>query len=222
VFGLDQFWFLPALFLIFLVTVVLERYGCMGTQGRWLATLAAVSVFQLVVPSPQQVLGYRGAVYLLPYFVLGIGLCRFSGLFARFVIPISLAFMGGMLVHQLALFGYVDLELAHPLTPLALLVGLSGIVFLFQIRRPVPVLAWLGFYAYGIYLFHVFPTAGTRILLQKLGVTSFGLVFVVALAMGLLMPIAIELVIVKRPVMRRLLLGLRRAPGARGVASAGA
>ena len=58
-------------------------------------------------------------------------------------------------------------------------------------------LAWIGSYSYSIYLFHVFFTAGTRIILHKLNVYDVEIIFSIALATGLLLPILTEKILEK-------------------------
>jgi peptidoglycan/LPS O-acetylase OafA/YrhL len=91
----------------------------------------------------------------------------------------------------------------------AFLVGLTGTVVLFALRRPVRWLAWLGGYSYGIFLLHVFPVAGSRIVLMKLGLHNREALFAVGLVCGVTVPILLEVCIRKNPRWQRFLLGER-------------
>ena len=56
-------------------------------------------------------------------------------------------------------------------------------------------LAWLGYFSFEIYLFHVFGTAGARIVLNKLQVHDVWVVFTISMVMGLFLPVALKLVL---------------------------
>jgi len=210
VYGTDQFWFLPAIFFIFVIAAALERFRLMHDWKGWLVFLSLVSAFQLLVPMPPRIFSLRGVVYLLPYFILGIGLNRHRDVFRpRVVGVLSLLFFGGVVVHQAALQGMVEVAMPHKMTPLALVVGLTGNALLFHFRRANRPLARLGFYAYGIYLFHVMPSAASRIALGRLGIDTPAVIFCVSLFFALGVPVVVELVILRSKVLTHLFLGLR-------------
>lgn len=88
------------------------------------------------------------------------------------------------------------------------MLGVSSYL-IFYIRKPNRFLAELGYYAYGIYLFHVFGTAGSRIISKWFGIHNLLPLFIIGLIFGLGIPILVELVLLKSAVLRRLFLGLK-------------
>jgi membrane-bound acyltransferase YfiQ involved in biofilm formation len=68
-------------------------------------------------------------------------------------------------------------------------------------------LIWVGGYAYTIYLFHAFGTAGGRIIIKAIGIHTVTIVFVVSLLAGMFVPIVAELVLDRFKVTRMLFLG---------------
>jgi len=66
----------------------------------------------------------------------------------------------------------------------------------------------IGYFAYGIFLFHIFGTAGSRILLGSMGVESTMVLFMSGVLAGVGMPIIIEGMVRHHAATRRLLLGL--------------
>ena len=91
----------------------------------------------------------------------------------------------------------------------ALIVGLLFCILLYLTRMKSTILASIGFYSYSIYLFHVFFTAGARILLSRFGVTELWILFTVALAAGLAGPVIVELAASLYNPARILMLGKR-------------
>jgi peptidoglycan/LPS O-acetylase OafA/YrhL len=81
------------------------------------------------------------------------------------------------------------------LKAVSLAVGASAVFSLLLLRRVlrVPFLAWLGQFAFGIYLLHVFGAAGTRVALQRLGVDQELTVFLACLVIAMGLPIVFEL-----------------------------
>jgi peptidoglycan/LPS O-acetylase OafA/YrhL len=115
----------------------------------------------------------------------------------------------GIIAQQLNWFHIIEIP-DKKFGLLGVFVGLTGIYAIFRYRGKNKPLANLGYYAYGIYLFHVFGTAGSRIVSKLLGVESLFLLFLIGMLFGLGFPIILEkYILLKVPVLKRLFLGLR-------------
>lgn len=209
VYGYDQFWFLQALLPVFLTVVILDGFEVMATEVAWLGCVALAALASRVLPK-SDFFSLWGYLYLLPYFLLGCGLNRFPGFLSRrpAVAALGLLLAAGLAVQQAKWFTDLGVDL-DPTGWLALAVGLTGTSLLFRFRRSVPCLATLGAYSFSIYLFHVFGTAGSRMLLSRVGIESRPGLLVAGLAAGLALPIAAELTLRRNRVLRTALLGLK-------------
>lgn len=164
-------------------------------MSGWLIILTFSTVILLnrdhVIPVEYpNYLSYKGAIYLFPFFVLGIGLVRFRFLFQKkfFVFIITVVLVITYTIQQLAWFDIIDFHVTeNNLT--GLLIGITGTVLLFNLNWQSKRLVWLGAYSYSIFLFHAFGTAGGRIILKFAGVNSVVFIFTISLACGLLLPV---------------------------------
>lgn len=212
IYSYGQFWFLQALFLVFLTIVILEINNIINKFKGWLISfLFAVLILIFAVPFVMtSFISFTSYLYLLPFFLLGIGINRFSTILFKKVnlIIILVLLVGGLAIQQLNWFGYFEIQDAK-YGKLGTFIGLTGIFLIFYFRKPNRFLAWLGYYSYGIYLFHVFGTAGSRIISKWLGIYNLLSLFMIGLIFGLGLPILLELVLLKSAVLRRLFLGLK-------------
>jgi len=211
-FSYGQFWFLQALFLVFITVVLLEINDVTTKFKGWLISFIIAALLLLLVNPNFKIalFSFNRYLYLLPFFLLGIGINRYSDLlFKRSVlITGSILLVIGITIQQLNWFNIFNLEHGR-FGLLGVFVGLTGIWLIFYIRKPNRFLAWLGYYSYGIYLFHVFGTAGSRIISKWLGIGNLMMLFIIGMIFGLGLPILIEFVLLKSKILRRLFLGLR-------------
>jgi peptidoglycan/LPS O-acetylase OafA/YrhL len=182
----------------------------MGTVRNWTVIFLGAVLMRFFLHPELDVFSIGGYLNLFPFFILGCGIQRFEHLYAgRKVILIPLAvFIVFIAIQQYTWFSGLTPNVYYS-NILSLFVACPGIIVLFYIRKNIPIMSKVGYYAYGIYLYHVFGTAGSRILLTKLGLDHDASVFVFGLIAGLGVPIIIELILEKSKITRRIFLGLR-------------
>lgn len=190
-FPFAHYWYLQALLVIFALFALLEYSGLTATPRNLLALMLALCFFY---PYRQILPGFFSlqlAFYLFPYFILGV-------LYYRVLEPLVRRH-ARLLLPALALLclGYVSFTtgLGDTGTLSYLSLGFSILLLLLAATANVhiPLLARLGAYSYAIYLLHVFFTAATRLVLERLGVTHPYLGFLLGLSAGLLGPVLVYL-----------------------------
>jgi len=213
-FGYDHFWFLQAIFLVIAVSAALDALGALQTPWRLAVALFGAFVLARVLP-PVELFSLSGALYLAPFFLLGVGLRRFEHLRSPLLSAACwLVFLHGIAQQQWAWFMH-DAARVDPSSLLGMSTSLAGMVLVFAHRRSIPALAWLGTYAYSIYLFHILATAPARILTTKVLGDALPdpepLILALSLAAGLAVPIVLDRLLRKHPVTALVFLGLRPA-----------
>jgi peptidoglycan/LPS O-acetylase OafA/YrhL len=195
-FGMDHLWFLQAIFLIFIAVGVLDAMGFLNKPPGWFAAtaLSAVLYASALVPSVA-FLGISPTIKFLPFFLLGYGLKRFAPKHSRPKLwVLTLAFVVAFTLRILALNGVIAIEDIWNDRALALIIGVSGILILFHFRaaltsRPI---AWLGGYAFGIYLFHYFALPIVWIGSRAVGMENEFVKFALGMILGLGLPILLK------------------------------
>ena len=188
-----HFWFLESLFIVFMVTACLERLSFLSTPLRWLLIwMTAVALF--IFTELPVYFGLYGAVYLLPFFLLGLACKRFSHLFQK--VPrfwLSAAVVGYVvyMVYYGALPGWNSLT--------AVLLGAASCAALLRSGLQLRWLAWIGYFSFSIYLFHSMFSAASRIVLMKLGVDSIPVLFAGGLLAGIFGSIVVNVVLRRVP-----------------------
>lgn len=213
VFPYTLYWYLPSLFLVFLIISIFDSYGLISKFSNWIIFFSASIVLLLVrnyyLPEIwPNYFSYKGAIYLLPYFTLGIGLQRYKDFFFNkyLIAATTVVLLFCLLIQQLVWFNVIDYQLDKR-TGIGLLIGFTGTLFLFRLRWEVKWLIWVGSFAYTIYLFHAFGTAGGRIITKSIGVNSTPIIFMVSFLFGVLLPILTEFILDKFSLTRMLFLG---------------
>ena len=214
VFPFQHLWFIQAIFWVFLVIAALERLQWLKTPFMWFVTTFAATLLLLFNSagfSNHSPFSLLGAVYLFPFFLLGVGLSRFHNSMPRalitFIAPALLAV--GIATHELVTLGVIDVPV-HRTSLLAVAVGGSAIVLAFEHRRAVAWLSVLGGFSYSIFLFHLGILGVTRKILSQLGLPLAPAVeFTIGLICAVIGSILAQQVLMKTPITRRLFLGLR-------------
>lgn len=207
------FWYLYSLFLVFIVVALIDVANKMNTITNWLIVFGISTVALLLrdtfIPfeSPNY-LSYKGMMYLLPCFVLGVGLNRFKQVFDnKMIIRLTwVVLIACIVIQQLAWFRKID-YVVHKDNIVGLFIGFSVTMILLKSRIESKWLVWFGSFAYSIYLFHGFGTAGGRIIPQNLNIDSTLLIFIMSLATGIIFPIIAEKLLEKFKLTRILFLG---------------
>jgi peptidoglycan/LPS O-acetylase OafA/YrhL len=214
IFPYDVYWYLYSLFVIFAVVTVLDSKPFFKKVEGWFLTLLCAFAFLFISenfldPIPN-VFAFKGAAYLFPFFLLGIGINRYKNILLneQVIFGVLLVFVASLILQQMAWFGYFPLQEKH--SALGLSVGISAALLLFRLKFTNKLLVRIGYYAYGIFLFHVFFTGGSRILLLKAGVQNQAVILIIGVFVAILLSIIVELVIRRSRILSLLLLGLKK------------
>jgi peptidoglycan/LPS O-acetylase OafA/YrhL len=204
---MDHFWFSQATMCTFAAVLLAERLLAIPGPYRWPAYLLLAILFDLVAPKTA-LFSLNMCSAMLPFFLLGCWLHRPPDLLKGRVAAalVALVFLCSMTMQQLSWFGQLSLTGKERLV-LRLCEGLSFAFLLFRFRWTSPRLAVLGGFSYSIYLFHVFGTAGSRILTTRLGMENRAILTAISVTCGLALPIAIDLVLRRSRITRRVFLG---------------
>jgi peptidoglycan/LPS O-acetylase OafA/YrhL len=205
----NHFWFLQAVFIIFMFVGFLQWRGLLQTATR-LYLLFLFSAVVFLLPSfAVDAFGINGAVYLLPFFVTGM-ICHenVSALkrSLKVIGPVVFVLISVALLYIAA----VDRELIVDRRSLVgLLVGCTSCVALLSSDMRSKALIWLGGYSYAIFLFHVLFAASSRFALGRLGVTDESVLVVGGVLCGLLGPVLLSNVFSRFSITSVLFLGER-------------
>lgn len=187
-----HFWFIESLFILFVLIVLFETLKLFDDGMRFLLVFCAMSALYLSDIGTNY-FSVSGFIYLAPYFLLGMAVQRYEWLKhipglagSLFVLCVIAAFI-------LAYAGWLPIFEKRSLP--GLIMGLSSCLALLLIGPELKLLARIGVFSYSIYIFHVFFTAGTRILLNKVEVSQLELVLLASVLMGVLGPILVERVL---------------------------
>jgi fucose 4-O-acetylase-like acetyltransferase len=199
-----HFWFVEALFWIFVLLWVLERRRLLATPGRFAAAWALAVLADVLLRGPRW-LALDGALFLLPHFLAGLAVSRFA-LTSR----LETGWMRALLVAAAAM---AVVQLGTPVPnpdrhgAWILLAGTALCALAAGARMEAAWLARIGASSYAIYLFHVFFTAGSRVALAGAGITALPLQIAAGVGAGILAPIVVEAWATRIAGVRTLLLG---------------
>lgn len=205
-----HYWFLQAILVIFIFFGALDAllHG-RGTVGLFLAS-CVVFLFDFFVPG--NLMSINQAMYLLPFFLLGVVYIRFKPAFlaaAGWLVPVCV-----MVILAASAINFITLQNTGRMSMdrqdlQSLAMGLSGCMAAIIALPSVPQLEKIGPYAFTIYLYHVFGTAGMRMSLDGLGITSLSFHLILGLVAGIALPIGVHMTAMTTSAGRRWILGKR-------------
>lgn len=208
----DVYWYLFSLFLIFIAISILDRQFFFQKIQGWFTVMVCAFVFLFVSetfldPIPN-LFSFKGAAYLFPFFLLGIGIHRYGDLLlnSKVIFIALIAFIAAVTIQQMVWFGYFPVQERHSV--LGMTIGIAGALLLFRLRLKNNLLIRIGGYAYSIFLFHVFFTGGSRIILHRIGIENQFVVLILGVIAAIVISIVLEKLIRKSPILRFYLLGL--------------
>ncbi len=153
----EQFWYLPALMLIFVLLVALERNRLLATPIRLLLAIAVAIALRTVVSI--ELLNIDGFAYLLPFFLVGCAVSRFSFRPQRGrLVAIYIVAGAGLMLQQLIWFTGTNVDVGRD-SLIGTGIGIAAAVACLLVRQPVRWLATIGQFSFPIYLFHIFGVA---------------------------------------------------------------
>ena len=197
IFPYTFFWYLYSLFLVYIIISIIDVNKWCQKMSHW-AILFSVSLLLLIARDvfiPESIpnyFGFKGTIYLLPFFIIGIGIRRFKAYLSNpnFIKTLSILVFISLVIQQLSWYDMIEYKFnSH--SGLGLFIGVGGTIICLQIKFSIKWLVWIGSYAYPIFLFHSFGTSGGRILLNATGVTQTSLVFLFSLILGIALPIIV-------------------------------
>ncbi len=186
-----QFWFLYALFFIFMVSIALFSF----VEFRWLVFIFGFAcllyIFRGHLPSSQIVLFVANN---LVYFVLGLVFTRFNiashlSSYSAFLILLVL-----FLTAQYGFHDYLNLSYTHQGVE-ALVLATISILFVVSVssllsRTSSKMLAFIGASSMAIYVMHILAGSGVRVVLIKfLGINDVMVHLVLGCFAGLFLPL---------------------------------
>jgi surface polysaccharide O-acyltransferase-like enzyme len=211
IFPYEHYWFLQAIFVVFIVTGFVDINGWLNNFRRWAFIFSLTLIPFLFFPSINfQFLAIGPAFYILPFFILGIGLNRYQDkLFSiKYLRICGAVFLFSFLLHQfLWVEGHV--QIGGKRTALGLSLSVSACILLFYIRRPIWGLKFIGTYAFSIYLYQGFGTAIGRRIGEAFSIEDPHSYFLIVLSIGIFVGIIAEMIFRKSKALRPFMLGLK-------------
>lgn len=199
-----HFWFLESLFVIFCVLALAESKLPIADARSWAVYFSVSVCFYLMNPGIVW-FSLIGVTYLLPYFLLGVGMTRLnwdaqqknrpSGLL-RIALGCSVVTMLMMQSDGLERFSLGMLG--------AGLLLASGF---WSLGWRNALLTQIGRHSFSIYLFHVFFTSATRMFFHAMGIKDDVLILVISVSVGVIGPVLMQQMIAKSRVANAVVMG---------------
>ena len=215
IFPYTIYWYLPSLFLIFVVQWWIDSRKWMDTLGKWSICCVVALVFSRIndvwiLHEVPDLFSFKGALGQLPYFFVGVASCRFAvSLCSRPAVRrvlLAVALWGIVLIQIVWFYPGKYASLSMLLYPVTLI---PTLVLLLASKWHNRFFVWIGGYAYSIYLFHGFGTSGGRIILKMMGIDAIVPILLSATFIATIGPVLVDKLFNCSKMLRMLFLGRR-------------
>jgi glucan biosynthesis protein C len=206
VYPYTHFWFLQGMMIVFLIIIVLENFEVLNTLKSAMICLLITALIFVLLPFKFNYFSLNRVPFLLTFFILGLSLKRFyEVIFKKGIIKIAGIIFVFSLGYQLYIFNADSPVIVANLLTFG--VGSTACILMISLGYQNSKLVWLGSFSYSIYLFHVFGTIASRMLLTKLSVLNIPLQILTGLIAGLSFPLLLRLLCGSSKVLSMLLFG---------------
>lgn len=201
-----HFWFVEALFILFIFVVTLEKLNIFSGGIKFLVVLLIVcSLYLSSFHYPY--FAVNGCVYLAPYFLFGMGIQRYK-IFTEVIFTTKLKLL--LLIITITIYSLVYVEVVtinESRSLFGLMLGFLSCITLYSCDFQSRFFAKIGCYSYSIYIFHVFFTASSRMFLTKIGIHQLEVIIILSAFCGIYGPIVMELILDKSCYARMFFIG---------------
>ena len=208
----DYFWFVEALFIVFLLVIGFEHLKIFENLRAYLTLL--VSTFLLFVflfkHLPEQFYLPARVLFLLPYFLIGAGVSRFK---VDKKVTIKPWVILGTLAIIIPLFSYLNWNTEVLwYDPYGIAFGAIVCVGLILLKPQIKLLSKIGPYSYSIYIFHGFFISFAKTTVEVFNMNYVLAHIVVGLVLSILGAILLEKILITNTFTALTVLGTKIKP----------
>jgi Uncharacterized protein conserved in bacteria len=206
-FPVNHFWFLPAIFLIFIAVGILNQRGILD-KGIYFSFVLFISFAIFVSPlSGTNFLSIDGAIYLFPFFLTGMAAQKYLPLPQKSLQQASIIGVLALACLQVYLASHHRDLVVDRRNLWALATGTISCILLYFCHFKSRILAFVGGHSFAIYLFHTVFAVAVRVALNRSGVVNVHLFVLLELIAGIGLPVALSIFFSRYPVLASLFLG---------------
>ena len=207
-----HFWFLQSVCLLFVVFGLLD--AVVGQRFSIVILALSCGIYLIGFKFGTSFLSVNGALYLLPYFLIGVVSFRYANeiwqetekiTILLLVICVACAFWNIRILYETDAFSTARRDVQ------SLGFGLSVCLLAMLYCPRLPLLERLSPYAFTIYLYHIFGTVAGRMMCNAFDIGQIEIRFFVGLAAGLVLPIVMHEIALRSQLTSAALLGRRRS-----------